>query len=485
MYWQPDLALPAAPTTPNPLTFIGMTPCRVVDTRAGSGFTGAFGFPSLVGGMGRTFPMQSSTTCSIPATAQAYSLNITVVPPGLLGYISVWPTGQPQPLVSTLNDLTGTIVANAAIVPAGTSGSIDVYASNNTDIVIDINGYYALQSAITLAGGTAVAPSFTFSGDPGTGIFQSAAGFLNFATGGTNRLTIRSDGDLDLSGNIRQNGSLFLHTRGAASNIGVGISALSNPTGNNNSAVGSFALFSNTTGCCNSAVGNNALWQNTTAGGNVAVGDGGLYSNTTGQGNIAVGRLALGSNTTGGNNIAIGTSAGSGVSAGNSNNIHIGNQGSSTDSGTIRIGTPGTQTSFFAAGVGATVSGVPVLINTATGQLGVASSSRRYKEEIQDMGDSSNGLMRLRPVTFRYQKPFADGSKPVQYGLIAEEVAEVYPDLVAHSADGQIETVKYQVLDSMLLNEVQRLNKENQALQKRLSRLEASMATMASGPGVQ
>jgi hypothetical protein len=138
------------------------------------------------------------------------------------------------------------------------------------------------------------------------------------------------------------------------------------------------------------------------------------------------------------------------------------------------------------AGVaGATVSGVPVLINTATGQLGVASSSRRYKEDIQDMGDASNGLMRLHPVTFRYQKPFADGSKPIEYGLIAEEVAEVYPDLVAHSADGLIETVKYQVLDSMLLNEVQRLNKENQALQERLSRLEAVMASVASGAGVQ
>ena len=82
-----------------------------------------------------------------------------------------------------------------------------------------------------------------------------------------------------------------------------------------------------------------------------------------------------------------------------------------------------------------------------------ASSSRRYKEDIQDMGDGSRGLMQLRPVTFRYKKAFADDSKPIQYGLIAEEVAEVYPDLVARSADGQIETVKYQVLDSMLLNE--------------------------------
>jgi len=92
----------------------------------------------------------------------------------------------------------------------------------------------------------------------------------------------------------------------------------------------------------------------------------------------------------------------------------------------------------------------------SSGQLGTVNSSRRFKEDIHDMGEASSGLLRLRPVTFRYRQPFADGSKPVEYGLIAEEVAEVYPDLVAHSADGQIETVKYQVLDSMLLNELQK-----------------------------
>ena len=396
LYWQPVLAdsrrLAVTPTDPNPLLFIAMTPCRVVDTRAGSGFSGPFGPPSLMGGVSRTFPLPSSTVCSIPATAQAYSLNITVVPPGFLGYITVWPAGQPQPFVSTLNDLLGTVVANAAIVPAGAGGSINVYASNTTDLVIDINGYYASPT--------------------------------------------------DLNGNT---------------------------------ATGSNALFINTTGSFNTATGINAL-----------------VANSSGSLNTATGSSALSRNTTGSNNIAIGVSAAINVSGDNSNNIHIGTGGASADNGTIRIGgnlnlgDSAAQTSFFVAGVaGATVSGVPVLINTATGQLGVASSSRRYKEDIQDMGDASNGLMRLRPVTFRYQKPFADGSKPIQYGLIAEEVAEVYPDLVAHSADGQIETVKYQVLDSMLLNEVQRLNKENQALQERLSRLEAVMANVARGAGVQ
>src|SRR5262245_45663334 len=94
---------------PNSLVFVGMTPCRVVDTRTGSGFTGAFGPPSLVGGASRTFPIQSSPTCSIPSIAQAYSLNITVVPPGFLDYITVWPTGQPRPSTSTLNGYVNTV----------------------------------------------------------------------------------------------------------------------------------------------------------------------------------------------------------------------------------------------------------------------------------------------------------------------------------------------------------------------------------------
>jgi hypothetical protein len=205
-----------------------------------------------------------------------------------------------------------------------------------------------------------------------------------------------------------------------------------------------------------------------------------------------VGFHALENNSTGSNNLAIGSQAAFNVTDSNSDNIHIGNQGFSGDVSTIRIGQVGTHTSFFAAGVfgfSTGLPGVPVLIDL-NGKLGTASSSRRYKEDIQDMGDVSRGLLRLRPVTFRYRKAFEDGSKPMQYGLIAEEVAEVYPDLVAHSADGQIETVKYQLLDVMLLNEVQRqqaeiralvrqskdLQEQNTDLQQRLAALEAAVA---------
>ncbi|HVP10144.1 MAG TPA: hypothetical protein VMV94_03040, partial [Phycisphaerae bacterium] len=129
-----------AATDPSALAFYPVTPCRVADTRKP---TAPLAGPSLAGGQSRTFPILSASACNIPATAQAYSLNFAAVPKGPLGYLSVWPTGQAQPLVSTLNALTGTVTANAAIVPAGSNGSIDIFASNPTDLVIDINGYFA------------------------------------------------------------------------------------------------------------------------------------------------------------------------------------------------------------------------------------------------------------------------------------------------------------------------------------------------------
>jgi hypothetical protein len=122
--------------------FYPLTPCRVLDTRKPNGDLGG---PFLNGGQERDFPVLEST-CNIPNSAQAYSMNFTVVPVQgqPLGYLTVWPTGQSKPLVSTLNNLTATIVANAAIVPAGTGGAISVYPSNNTQLVVDIDGYFAL-----------------------------------------------------------------------------------------------------------------------------------------------------------------------------------------------------------------------------------------------------------------------------------------------------------------------------------------------------
>ncbi len=119
-------------------SFYPATPCRVVDTR---GATGAFGGPTMQANQSRSFPAPQSS-CDIPATARAYSLNFTVVPEGFLGYLSTWPTGQQQPNVSTLNSYTGSVVANAALVPAGTNEAISVFVTNPTDVIADINGYF-------------------------------------------------------------------------------------------------------------------------------------------------------------------------------------------------------------------------------------------------------------------------------------------------------------------------------------------------------
>ena len=207
----------------------------------------------------------------------------------------------------------------------------------------------------------------------------------------------------------------------------------------------------------------NALYNDTGGNGNTASGYGALF-NTTGYQNTAVGLNALSANTSGTVNIALGVGAGNSAPAGNSNSIYIGSPGAGTDSsGTIYLGTQGTQTGgTFIAGIsGATSSsGVEVFINS-NGQLGTVTSSARFKEEINDMGDTSSKLLQLRPVTFYYKPEYDDGSHLLQYGLVAEEVAKVYPEMVAYGKDGKPLTVRYQMLAPMLLGELQKLAERN------------------------
>jgi hypothetical protein len=259
----------------------------------------------------------------------------------------------------------------------------------------------------------------------------------------------------------------------------------------------------NTTGCCNTAVGQSALASNTTGNGNVAIGGSALQNSVSTQ-NTAVGTGALSSSTGGINNIAIGWGAGGNIADGDSNDIDIGSPGVSTDgasanSGVIRIGTVGAQTGAFIAGIyGASpsVTNLPVCVD-ANGTLGTsgcsAPSSRRFKDRITDMGDSSSKLLQLRPVTFFYKPQYDDGSHSLQYGLIAEEVANVYPEMVGYDQNGQPASVKYQSLAPMLLNEVQKLNAqlqkqvqlqqdENRKLEDRLAALEALLASQAPAP---
>ncbi|MBI4907105.1 MAG: hypothetical protein HY820_25995, partial [Acidobacteria bacterium] len=123
-----------------PLRFVALAPCRIADTRNNSGKSGSYGPPQLVANSSRDIHVLAQ--CGVPPNARAFSLNITIVPPGYLGYVTVWPTGSTRPLASTLNSWNGRVVANAAVIPAGSNGSVSVYASDATDVVIDINGYF-------------------------------------------------------------------------------------------------------------------------------------------------------------------------------------------------------------------------------------------------------------------------------------------------------------------------------------------------------
>jgi hypothetical protein len=134
-------------TAQGPLRFVPVRPCRVVDTRWSNG---PFGGPAIPGQSSRDFAIPNGS-CNIPNTAAAYSLNVAVVPRGALGYLTVWPTGQPRPVLATLNSLDGRIKANAAIIPSGSGEAISVYATNTTDVVLDINGYFVPATSSTLA----------------------------------------------------------------------------------------------------------------------------------------------------------------------------------------------------------------------------------------------------------------------------------------------------------------------------------------------
>jgi Chaperone of endosialidase len=299
-------------------------------------------------------------------------------------------------------------------------------------------------------------------------------------------LLLRSDGSLNFfagkgAGNLGVSGS---------QNTGVGYSALNNnSSGAGNTANGLFALLHNTIGNFNTAVGGQALDFNTSGSDNTAAGTGALYSNTNGNFNTAVGYTALYNNTNASQNIALGYQAGYNITTG-SGNICIGNPGTATDANTIRIGT--TQTRAFMAGIEsvAVPLGTPVYVGT-NNQLGITVSSARFKQNIQYMAGTSDGLLSLRPVTFQY-RPEIDPQGTPQFGLVAEEVAKVNPDLVLHDGQGRPLTVRYDAVNAMLLNEflkqhrtvnaqnseIQELKQQNDSLKKRLDNLEQMVKSL-------
>jgi hypothetical protein len=449
-------AAPAAAQVLAPnLIYTSVQPCRVFDTRSATNGTNG----RLIHGVAQTFNVVGGNVtstyftgqgghnggCSLPGfdpsvnpQVQAVVLNFVAVGSAGAGDIVAWPSDQAQPSSSIINyansaSLGFLNIANGSVVPVrqdSQGADITLKAQvSDTDVLADVVGYFSSVSAVQGSGGA----------------------------------------------------NLFLGT--SAGNPGAS-------TAKANTAIGLFALSSDTTGHPNTAVGFGALSSNTTGASNTAVGYAALFANTTGSDNVALGPVALELLLTGSNNIAVGHSAGYNYASSESNNITIGNTGTVGESNVIRIGTagsgPGQQSATFIAGInGATSSGgTAVFVNTA-GQLGTATSSLRFKEDVTDMGEASEGLMRLRPVSFRYKAAHDDGSRLLQYGLIAEEVAAVDPDLVQYDQEGQPQAVRYHFVNAMLLNEVQKQHRTMEELsrlaaaqQARIEALEARLATL-------
>jgi hypothetical protein len=373
-------------------------------------------------------------------------------------------SGGPAPNIS----LTGTVlVANGGTGQTNLAGNGIVYG----------NGTNAVGTTVGSAGqvlvGTASAPAWT--GSP------SISGNLTLApsTGNTS------------PGFIMKGTQRFIHDFPPGSPegntfIGAGAGSLGGFPGglNGNTGVGSNTLSVNLGGNENTASGASALRENSSGSGNTGTGYSALRNNAHGTQNTAIGHQALlnviGSpgGGSGSQNTALGYSAGSNLTTGNGN-IMIGNAGVAAEASTIRVGSAQTRT--FIAGIRNittfNANAIPVVIDS-DGQLGTVSSSRRFKDNINDMDASSSALMKLRPVTFHYKAHNGSPGPSLQYGLIAEEVAEVYPELVAHSSDGKIETVMYQYLPSMLLNEYQKQQRAIEAQAREAMRYRARLVEL-------
>jgi hypothetical protein len=253
-------------------------------------------------------------------------------------------------------------------------------------------------------------------------------------------------------------------------NTAVGFFALeTNSTGDQNTAVGHKSLSSNTTGISNTAMGASALTNNTGSG-NTATGALALVNNTGGGSNTALGAGAL-LNNTGSNNTAIGEAAGDNQTTG-SNNVYIGQgiEGVAGESDTCRIKSIFGQTA---------ASGSAVFI-TSGNKLGTMTSSARFKDEIKPIEKTSEAIFGLRPVSFRYKKEI-DPQRIPQFGLIAEEVEKVNPDLVIHDRNGRPQTVRYEQINAMLLNEFLKEHRKTEAQEATIAELKKQVKALTAG----
>jgi len=294
-----------------------------------------------------------------------------------------------------------------------------------------------------------------------TGFYNSAFGF--------DTLLVLTDASFDTALGA---GALLLDNAGSNTAVGAG-ALLSNTTGSDNNAVGVFALFSNTTAFFNNAHGREALFLNTEGTENNAFGDLAMENNTTGTSNTAIGDDALRFNVDGSGNVAVGDEAGTGLGASVNNCIAIGAPGAGPFAvldNTCFIG------SIFDQPVSDVGTQEAVFVDQFN-VIGISASSRRFKHDIQPMDKASEAILALKPVTFKYN---ADKNGRTQYGLIAEEVATVNPDLVVQHKDGEISTVRYEQVNAMLLNEFLKEHKKVENLQTTVAQQQKGMEVLTA-----
>ena len=388
-------------------------------------------------------------------------------------------------LQSLTSGATNTAVGHAALYS-------DTIGSGNT-----VTGYQALFSNISGGANTAIGfeALYNDTADANTaiGIYaltRNTSGTSNTATGGSALASNKTgsgntaNGDEALFNNTASlntaSGSTALYSNTSGSdNTANGYAALhSNQTGNDNTATGADALYSNTSGSFNTANGDAALVNNTSANNNTAVGFAALQRNISGHDNTAEGFQAA-NNAIGSNNVAVGSNAGGNLTTG-SNNIDIGANvlGNAGEANTIRIGKQGTQKATFIAGIsGVPVTGSTVVVN-ASGKLGVATSSARFKQAIKPMDKASEAILALKPVSFRYKSEIDPEGIP-QFGLIAEEVEKVNPDLVGRDENGKVNTVRYEAVNAMLLNEFLKAHRDVQELKATVAEQRKQIETLA------
>jgi len=359
---------------------------------------------------------------------------------------------------------------------AGASaGNLSLSGADNTG-----TGFAALPSLANGSFNTADGNSALYLNNGGSDNTAIGYATLSYNTTANDNTAVGYEALLDSTGNDNTaigSQALSANQKGTA-NTAEGFQALdSNTVGDYNTANGYQALYNNVSGLFNTADGYQALLNNSNGSDNAAHGIEALAYNTSGSYNTAEGDEALYSNVTGGNNIALGYRAGHNPTNGNYN-IEIGNAGTAADNNTILIGTQGVQTNTAIAGVfGATAaSGVPVYV-TATGQLGTLTSSARFKQNIRSMADASDVLLALRPVTFQYKAGIDPRGIP-QFGLVAEEVDKVDPDLVARDDKNQIYTVRYEAVNAMLLNEFQKEHHQVEEQAAEIKALEQSVTEL-------